>query len=186
MMLSGKEKERLEMYLEKCKEMMNSSFIKNRPKEFVETLTFKEDGTQHIHDNSPEKESIKAFLMDFRLFFGDGDINFNSIHNLLYTRISDTEVKKQLCAIREYYNKRLKTSAVGFEYNNKAYSPEDILRSYLYGDYFHIVEDKRIFLEDMEYALFLKSEFICLLYELANYISCTGSIVRDVLSGKIK
>lgn len=96
------------------------------------------------------QNTIKAFLVDFRLFYmKNSEYNFNKICNFIFKNINDENIKNDTKKSREAWNKILETKSkdisfngISLKINNNTLRSGDNLKRWLNGEHFHPDEEK--------------------------------------------
>jgi hypothetical protein len=106
--------------------------------------------------NRPDDKSIKALLIDLRPFLLKGEqVNFYRICNLLFQKVTDRQVKEKVKKAREAWSillERKRKGPIGgirLKIGEKDILSEENLNTWLYGEYFHLEQDKMKILEQM-------------------------------------
>jgi len=104
----------------------------------------------------PNGRSIKSVLIDLRPFLLEGEhINFYGICNLLYRNLSNRQLKRKVEKAREAWSILLErkrkgpVSGIRLRIEPKNILSEENLNIWLYGEYFHLKQDKIKVLEQM-------------------------------------
>jgi hypothetical protein len=140
--LSENEWNKLDLFLRRFEQLERTRFYSN-PK--LKNIQYKIKGEKvdkgfqtRFEIKVPDEETIKSFLLSFRVFYMEGEhINFYSICNLLYKKILDKKVRNDMVTIRSNYTKALNTSFIGINFLGKSYSPKDIVDLWFNAEYFH-------------------------------------------------
>ena len=140
--LSENEWNKLELFL-RCFEQLERTRFYSNPK--LKNIQYKIRGEKvdkgfqtRFERKVPDEETIKSFLLSFRVFYMEGEhTNFYSICNLLYKKILDKKVRNDLVTIRSNYTKALNNSFIGINFLGKSYSPKDIVDLWFNAEYFH-------------------------------------------------
>lgn len=140
--LSENEWDNLDLFLRRFEQLERTRFYSN-PK--LKNIQYKIKGEKvdkgfqtRFEIKVPDEETIKSFLLSFRVFYMEGEhTNFYSICNLLYKKILDKKVRNDLVTIRSNYTKALNTSFIGINFLGKSYSPKDIVDLWFNAEYFH-------------------------------------------------
>jgi len=122
--LSENEWNKLKLFLCRFEQLERTRFYSN-PK--LNNIKYKIKGEKADEDfqtrdeiKVPDEETIKSFLLSFRVFYMEGEYtNFYSICNLLYKKILDKKVRDALNAIRFNYTKALNTSFISINFLGK-------------------------------------------------------------------
>lgn len=135
----------------------------NRLKENVDffndlsmNINAKKDEKVNFKQKGPDKKTIKAFLLDFRVFMlNDEPVNFNHICNLVEKEVTDNELKEKTRKVRDSWNKLLgrkkgNKGNIVLKVNNKEFLPEEILKTWINSDYFHLNKEGRNLLGESE------------------------------------
>ena len=140
--LSENERNKLDLFLRRFKQLERTRFYSN-PK--LKNIQYKIKGEKADEGfltrdeiKVPDEETIKSFLLSFRVFYMEGEhTNFYSICNLLYKKILDKKVRDALITIRSNYTEALNTSFISFNFLGKSYLPKDIIDLWFNAEYFH-------------------------------------------------
>jgi len=142
MQLNKNEWDKLDLFLRRFEQLERTRFYSN-PK--LKNIQYKIKGEKvdkgfqtRFEIKVPDEETIKSFLLSFRVFYMEGEhTNFYSICNLLYKKILDKKARNDLVTIRSNYTKALNTSFIGINFLGKSYSPKDIVDLWFNAEYFH-------------------------------------------------
>ena len=140
--LSENEWDKLNLFLRRFEQLERTRFYSN-PK--LKNIQYKIKGEKvdkgfqtRFEIKVPDEETIKSFLLSFRVFYMEGEhTNFYSIYNLLYKKILDKKVRNDLATIRSNYTKALNTSFTSINFLGKSYLPKDIVDLWFNAEYFH-------------------------------------------------
>lgn len=140
--LNENEWNKLDLFLRRFEQLERTRFYSN-PK--LKNIQYKIKGEKvdkgfqtRFEIKVPDEETIKSFLLSFRVFYMEGEhTNFYSICNLLYKKILDKKVRNDMVTIRSNYSKALNTSFIGINFLGKSYSPKDIVDLWFNAEYFH-------------------------------------------------
>lgn len=140
--LNENEWNKLDLFLRRFEQLERTRFYSN-PK--LKNIQYKIKGEKvdkgfqtRFEIKVPDEETIKSFLLSFRVFYMEGEhTNFYSICNLLYKKILDKKVRNDMVTIRSNYSKVLNTSFIGINFLGKSYSPKDIVDLWFNAEYFH-------------------------------------------------
>jgi len=140
--LNENEWNKLDLFLRRFEQLERTRFYSN-PK--LKNIQYKIKGEKvdkgfqtRFEIKVPDEETIKSFLLSFRVFYMEGEhTNFYSICNLLYKKILDKKVRNDMVTIRSNYSKVLNTSFIGINFLGKTYSPKDIVDLWFNAEYFH-------------------------------------------------
>ncbi|MEV7621873.1 hypothetical protein [Actinoplanes sp. NPDC089786] len=107
-------------------------------------------GRRHFFElSAPDEEDYRSFLMDLRPFLlNDESVHFESVHNLLYQRLSDENLKN-ICQNNRKQWSLVKRGVEVFNINGVTYAAIDFFFAVAYGEMFHLDEDKRRWLAGM-------------------------------------
>jgi len=104
----------------------------------------------------PDDKSIKSALIDLRPFLLEGEpTNFYRVCNLLYRNLSNQQLKEKVKKARKGWSvilERKRKGPVGgirLKIGPKDILSEENLNTWLYGEYFHLKQDKIKVLEQM-------------------------------------
>ena len=135
----------------------NDDFFKN----LSFKLRYEEDKGSRLSFEGPDSKSIKAFLVDFRPFILSGEpVNFYHITSILEKSSLTTELKDKVREAHKVWSElleRKETGPVGglrLKIDSKNLLSEENMNSWINGDYFHLDEDKRTFLERIKQTPF--------------------------------
>jgi len=141
--LSENEWDKLDLFLRRFEQLERTRFYSNPELKNIQYKIKKgeivDKGFQiRFETKVPDEETIKSFLLSFRVFYMEGEhTNFYSICNLLYKKILDKKVRNDLVTIRSNYTKALNTSFISINFLGKSYLPKDIVDLWFNAEYFH-------------------------------------------------
>lgn len=183
--LSENERNKLDLFLRRFEQLERTRFYSN-PK--LKNIQYKikgektDEGFQTRDEvKVPDEETIKSFLLSFRVFYMEGEhTNFYSICNLLYKKILDKKVRAALITIRSNYTKALNTSFVSINFLGKSYLPKDIVNLWFNAEYFHTDIEKVKELDKIVISPF-KNLFFYSLIDVVVTLSNEISILKEII-----
>ena len=183
--LSENERNKLDLFLRRFEQLERTRFYSN-PK--LKNIQYKikgekaDEGFQTRDEiKVPDEETIKSFLLSFRVFYMEGEhTNFYSICNLLYKKILDKKVRNDMVTIRSNYTKALNTSFIGINFLGKSYSPKDIVDLWFNAEYFHTDTEKVKELDKIVISP-CKSLFYYLLIDVVVTLSNEISMLKEII-----
>ena len=132
------------------------------------SLNFKwdrEEGTT-VTFKGPDPKTIKSLLLDFRPFIAQKEpVNFNHVANLIEKNVSDSKIIETLREIRQAWCGLLQKKEVkhfsGFKLvvNNEQLLSEKNIDLWINGEYFHLDDQKRQFLENLKHSPMISFSF---------------------------
>lgn len=183
--LSENEWDKLDLFLRRFEQLERTRFYSN-PK--LKNIQYKIKGEKvdkgfqtRFEIKVPDEETIKSFLLSFRVFYMEGEYtNFYSICNLLYKKILDKKVRNDLVTIRSNYTKALNTSFIGINFLGKSYSPKDIVDLWFNAEYFHTDIEK---VKELDKIVISpgKSLFFYLLIDAVITLTNQISILKEII-----
>ena len=183
--LSENEWDKLNLFLRRFEQLERTRFYSN-PK--LKNIQYKIKGEKvdkgfqtRFEIKVPDEETIKSFLLSFRVFYMEGEhTNFYSISNLLYKKIFDKKVRNDLVTIRSNYTKALNTSFIGINFLGKSYSPKDIVDLWFNAEYFHTDIEK---VKDLDKIVISpgKSLFFYLLIDAVITLTNQISMLKEII-----
>jgi len=183
--LSENEWDKLDLFLRRFEQLERTRFYSN-PK--LKNIQYKIKGEKvdkgfqtRFEIKVPDEETIKSFLLSFRVFYMEGEhTNFYSICNLLYKKILDKKVRNDLVTIRSNYTKALNTSFIGINFLGKSYSPKDIVDLWFNAEYFHTDIEK---VKELDKIVISpgKSLFFYLLIDAVITLTNQISILKEII-----
>ena len=183
--LSENEWNKLELFLRRFEQLERTRFYSN-PK--LKNIQYKIKGEKvdkgfqtRFEIKVPDEETIKSFLLSFRVFYMEGEhTNFYSIYNLLYKKILDKKVRNDLATIRSNYTKALNTSFTSINFLGKSYLPKDIVDLWFNAEYFHTDIEK---VKELDKIVISpgKSLFFYLLIDTVITLTNQISILKEII-----
>jgi len=183
--LSENERNKLDLFLRRFEQLERTRFYSN-PK--LKNIQYKikgekaDEGFQTRDEiKVPDEETIKSFLLSFRVFYMENEhTNFYSICNLLYKKILDKKVRDTLITIRSNYAKALNTSFISFNFLGKSYLPKDIVDIWFNAEYFHTDIEK---VEELDKILIspVKRFFYYLLFDVVITLTNQISMLKEII-----
>lgn len=183
--LSENEWNKLELFLRRFEQLERTRFYSN-PK--LKNIQYKIKGEKvdkgfqtRFEIKVPDEETIKSFLLSFRVFYMEGEhTNFYSICNLLYKKIFDKKVRNDLVKIRSNYIKALNYSFIDTNFLGKSYSPKDIVDLWFNAEYFHTDIEK---VKELDKIVISpgKSLFFYLLIDAVITLTNQISMLKDII-----
>jgi hypothetical protein len=183
--LSENEWEKLNLFLRRFEQLERTRFYSN-PK--LKNIQYKIKGEKvdkgfqtRFEIKVPDEETIKSFLLSFRVFYMEGEhTNFYSIYNLLYKKILDKKVRNDLATIRSNYTKALNTSFTSINFLGKSYLPKDIVDLWFNAEYFHTDIEK---VKELDKIVISpgKSLFFYLLIDAVITLTNQISILKEII-----
>ena len=183
--LSENEWDKLDLFLRRFEQLERTRFYSN-PK--LKNIQYKIKGEKvdkgfqtRFEIKVPDEETIKSFLLSFRVFYMEGEhTNFYSICNLLYKKILDKKVRNDLVTIRSNYTKALNTSFIRINFLGKSYSSKDIVDLWLNAEYFHTDIEK---VKELDKIVISpgKSLFFYLLIDAVTTLTNQISMLKEII-----
>lgn len=183
--LSENEWDKLDLFLRRFEQLERTRFYSN-PK--LKNIQYKIKGEKvdkgfqtRFEIKVPDEETIKSFLLSFRVFYMEGEhTNFYSICNLLYKKILDKKVRNDLVTIRSNYTKALNASFIRINFLGKSYSPKDIVDLWLNAEYFHTDIEK---VKELDKIVISpgKSLFFYLLIDAVTTLTNQISMLKEII-----
>jgi hypothetical protein len=182
--------EALCLFNEKADEIKNSSYTKyfldNKPKT---TISKKQGKAIKIKTIEPNDESLKSFVLTFRLFLQNNDQI--SIHNIneIYKKLPNNfqKEKESFFRARDKINHIL-DSNINFIDNNKILTYREVLNIFVYGHLAHLKNDKRkiykdwMSRKDIGILDIYKIDFHCIAYNIIQCILYMQKLNAKVIS----
>ena len=183
--LSENEWNKLELFLRRFEQLERTRFYSN-PK--LKNIQYKIKGEKvdkgfqtRFEIKVPDEETIKSFLLSFRVFYMEGEHTyFYSICYLLYKKILDKKVRNDLATIRSNYTKALNTSFTSINFLGKSYLPKDIVDLWFNAEYFHTDIEK---VKELDKIVISpgKSLFFYLLIDAVITLTNQISILKEII-----
>ena len=183
--LSENEWDKLNLFLRRFEQLERTRFYSD-PK--LKNIQYKIKGEKvdkgfqtRFEIKVPDEETIKSFLLSFRVFYMEGEhTNFYSIYNLLYKKILDKKVRNDLATIRSNYTKALNTSFTSINFLGKSYLPKDIVDLWFNAEYFHTDIEK---VKELDKIVISpgKSLFFYLLIDTVITLTNQISILKEII-----
>lgn len=108
-------KQQLDLFLQRADELNNSRFLRTGFELKLEIKCEEGKGLTTEH-TEPDKDDLKAFLLDFRHFVSnDEPVQMHKIYNLLYLTLTDAELKEALVQSREMSKTARKFAGINFQ-----------------------------------------------------------------------
>ena len=133
--------------------------------------------------SAPDEEDYRSFLMDLRPFLlKEESVHYESVHNLLYQRLSDEELK-DCCRHNRNDWDYVKRGVEVFNINGVTYSAIDFFFAVAYGEMFHLDEDKREWLSAMPQSVqdWARFNVYSVGFNAARVISPQANVIRKAL-----
>lgn len=145
--LRGEVIERLNLFLKRFDQLKRTRFFSDP---HLRNIQYKIHG-QRAEDGFrigfsikvPDEDTVKSFLLSFRVFYMEKEPTyFYSMCNLVYKNVPDLTVRGDIAAIREAYSRALTQGAINFSFQDKTYSPQEIIDLWFNAVYFHTDAEK--------------------------------------------
>jgi hypothetical protein len=179
--------DKLERFNNRVREMMESSFV-HFLNEKMMTLRIREglDESMVAEAEMPDKESIKAFVPDFRLVYKRSKrydkFSLEHLHDL-YGKLDIPELLKKkfdetYTMLNEYLN-----NPIGMTVNNETPTNKELLDGFIFGDYLHETQRKKYqrWTKTDLTAQILRFIFCSTLSLVLNMIATIAGINSDVI-----
>jgi len=182
--MSEKEKaiEALKLFNEKAQELLSSNFVK---KMFEEpsgvNLSWNwetEEEKTNFERKGPNKEDIKAFLLDYRFFIQDNErSSFRNLKELYSSNLLNIKFESRFDSARDAFNDYLDSPSnfLSITYNNEVLIRRKIIDTFIYGGFAHANESKeQLFKEWQNIPFFfplVESEFVYFLAKILDVIT---------------
>jgi len=182
MKFTEKEIQKLRVFLYRAQELKKRRLFKDGyPKHFLEVYIGKSIGYKTIF---PDEDDFRSMLIDFRTFLLQKEPNhFNSVCNLLYTKLESNELKKQIAEIRASYKTTLEQSYIGYTFIDKEFNPEDNLDYWLHELLFHTGQKIDVISKRFNESKkpLLKYDFVTTVLDLSGYIFSLSTVISQIL-----
>ena len=133
----------LELYNAKATELNSSSFVAHMRMGGTSTFTFASAPFRVVRSGGPTSETVKAFLLTFRLFLLQRDqLSFAKIRALYGTLPVRGETTARVVAICDEVERYLNGPSV-FDFHGEKPTRRVFLETWLYGEIAHLNAEKR-------------------------------------------
>ena len=131
-------------------------------------------GQISFSQSTPDEEDLRSFLLTFRQLVSEKEPVFlRSVANVLWVAVDDPAKREILEVARAQYDHALRQGSLRFEHNGTHYSPEETLRQWINGRYFHNDQGLSAQLEQRDAdpisAVMSRHAFMELLVEVTRY-----------------
>jgi hypothetical protein len=143
-------------------------------------LSYKDGLGEKTALSGPDLKTIKAFVLDFRPFIAnDEPVNFFKVCNIIEKSKTDVDLIKKLREARDAWSKllekkeRIPMGGLRLKIDSEDLLSEKNLNLWINGEYFHLDEEKKMFLEKIQgtpFELVSKFVFIDLLQRLSGVL----------------
>jgi len=147
MSMTEKEEACLDLFMQRLRELLESSIVKNPPKSLFtmsETVFGENPKTEVIFDGFKE-EAFLAFFATFRQFTMEKEqaVYFDKVCQIVIDKCDRPELKDWITYAKTRWEKILDAPPViGFEFEGEVYTNRKLLKLWLYGGRFHTDIDK--------------------------------------------
>lgn len=177
----------LELFNTKAERLNNSSFLEFlRQQGLGVTISWGKDKPSSADIRWPDEEAIDAFVLTFRFFIQSNEkSSFENVEKT-YDNLPISRQKKEL-----FKNARKKLNdyldlRIPWQVNNQQPTRREILNVFIYGEFAHANEIKRVILDQWMsrpiFDLIVYTEFLSILWNAASFIA----YVRELNEGVIK
>ncbi len=180
------EKERavkaLELFNEKAEELLSSTFTKKVLEEGTGvTLHWNwetEEEKTNFERRGPNKEDIKAFLLDYRFFIQDNDrSSFRNLKKLYSSDLLKAKFETRFDSARDALNSLLDSPSILTESNGENPTQRKITDTFIYGGFAHANEDKEQLFKEWQgiphFFPLIENEFVSTLIKILDIINYT-------------
>ena len=170
----------LDLFIQRARELEQTRLIKNKP-DLNWSMNFNSEGEASFTSQEPDEEDVRSFLLTFRQFVSDNEpIHLYRMHNLLYQRLTDEDLKKYLVDARGALKFAEQGSGITVVHNDVEVTPERLLDLWINGVYFHNDQDKRQVLEDLllHPALMARHRFLSFMLKATQIIFYIGNLIN--------
>jgi len=177
------EKERivkaLELFNEKAEELLSSTFTKKVLEEGIEVTLYwnweTEEEKTNFERRGPNREEIKAFLLDYRFFIQDNErSSFRNLKELYSLDLLKAKFETRFDSARDALNNHLDSHSTPIDYNGENLTPRKIIDTFIYGGFAHANEAKeKLFKEWRSIPYFfplIEHEFVSSLIKVLHVI----------------
>ncbi len=147
--MSEKEKaiKALELFNEKAEELLSSTFTKKVLEEGTGvTLEWNwdtEEEKTNFERRGPNKEDIKAFLLDYRFFIQDNErSSFRNLKELYSSNFLKAKFETRFDSARDELNRFLDSPSILNKSNGENPTQREITDTFIYGGFAHANEEK--------------------------------------------
>jgi len=131
-----------------------------------------------------DEEILRSVLLDLRKIFAQNEAtNFGSICNLIYKKVNNAKIREEISAVREAYNRSLKETEFKIEINDHKVTPQEALKLWFNGYYFHENQEvnKKLFGTYANFNKVIKFQFMAAVKILAMHTFHLSQIVEKVV-----
>jgi hypothetical protein len=100
-------------------------------------MTVNADGQMTTETIAPDEEDYRSFLMDFRFFIMQKEVNLGRVMNILARRLDSPDLLANNQRNQAQRKTALKGSLMALHINETRYTAEDYLDAFINGIYFH-------------------------------------------------
>jgi len=177
--MSEKEKtiKALELFNEKAEELLSSTFAeKMLGGETGVTLNWNYETGEEVTNferKGPDKENIKAFILDYRFFIQDNEISsFRNLKALYSSDLLNAKFESRFDSARDALNTYLDThSKFQFDYKGEILNRRKIIDTFIYGGLSHAKKKKKKLFKEWQsippFFPMIENEFV---YSLAKIL----------------
>lgn len=172
--------ETLDLFVQRARELEQTRLIKSKASA-TWSMQLTHEGVTAFTTMEPEEEDLRSFLLTFRQFVSaDEPVFLFRIHNLLYPRLADDELKGHLAAAREAIKSAGRGNGIHVIHNDVEVSPERLADLWINGVYFHNDRSKRRELEAyLSFPpLMAKHQFIWFVLGVTKVIFLIASLIE--------
>lgn len=165
--------ERVNLFVRRAEELLDTRLAASGGLNVGFGLKFGIGQPVSLNFRHPDEEELRSFLLTFRLFvMKDEPTYLYGMHNLCYRLIESDEIRQHLADARRDWHNANSVGSFRFEADGVSHPPDEVLRIWLYGHYFH--SDSRYEAElnrlDPLGKRFLRHVMLDLIIDTTNYI----------------
>ncbi|MBU1937893.1 hypothetical protein KKG05_10890 [bacterium] len=189
MNISDDDREILELFCRKAKEISNTSIFREKKYNTSIKLNWKEGKGLNFSLKIPDREPFVHLVTILRQFYAPSEsVNFSKVYNIVWKYLDNKEarIREYAVSAKAIYKEILAKTKAPILFNNHRFAPREIIDLWFNADIFHTDQVKRKKLEailQLPIAPFLIFEFATAMMELANIIIYFGGLVEtEILS----
>lgn len=191
--MNDKEKDiyALNLFNEKAGELLSSTFAKKMLEgETGFTLNWNYETGEEVTNferRGPDKENIKAFILDYRFFIQDNEkSSFRNLKEIYSFNLLSTKFENRFDSARNALNNYLDThSKFQFDYNGEILTRRKIIDTFIYGGLSHANETKeKLFKEWQSIPPFfpmIENEFVYSLAKILDVIAFIKNLNSEAI-----
>lgn len=144
------EAELLSLYQHTVETLMASNVVKNKQLTYSLKISYSAELGGGISLAQPNDEDLKAFFLPFRCLYMDSEVlYFPKMANIVTRLLVDKEEIDKVRHAKKIFASSLNQGVFDLSYNDRKFTPKEIIDLWFYSYYFHIDLDKRRLMEEI-------------------------------------